>query len=84
MSTNIYVGNLSYNMSDNDLVDLFGQYGEVESAKTVIDRETGRSKGFAFVVMPSEEAAENAINELNGQEIDGRGIRVNIARPREY
>lgn len=80
---NIYVGNLPYTIRDNDLLALFQEYGNVASAKVVMDRETDRSKGFGFVEMPSDDEGNNAINKLNGYEINGRGLRVNEARPRE-
>jgi cold-inducible RNA-binding protein len=80
---NIYVGNLPYSTRDNDLLALFQEFGNVSSAKVVIDRETDRSKGFGFVEMPSDEEGNNAINKLNGHEINGRALRVNEARPRE-
>lgn len=79
---NLYVGNLSYHTNENELRDLFAAYGEVESAKIITDRDTGRSKGFGFVEMADKGEAENAINELNGKEIDGRQIKVNEAKPR--
>lgn len=80
---NIYVGNLPWSMSDDDLQELFAAYGEVTSATIISDRETGRSKGFAFVEMPDQSAGESAVEALNGKEVDGRDIRVNEARPRE-
>jgi RNA recognition motif-containing protein len=79
----LYVGNLSYSMSDSDLRALFEQHGSVTSAQVVMDRDTGRSKGFGFVEMGSEQDAQSAINALNGQEINGRALAVNEARPRE-
>jgi RNA recognition motif-containing protein len=80
---NIYVGNLSYKVSDNDLQEVFEEFGEVSSAKVITDRETGRSKGFAFVEMENEEDAQAAIDELDGAELDGRTIKVNKARPKD-
>ena len=80
---NIYIGNISYNMTDGELGDLFAPYGEVSSAKIIMDRETGRSKGFGFVEMPNSGEAENAIRDLNDKEVNGRNLRVNEARPRE-
>ena len=80
---NIYVGNLPWSISDDDLQDVFSQYGEVTSAKIISDRDTGQSKGFAFVEMPDQTAGTAAIEALNGSELDGRDIRVNEARPRE-
>jgi RNA recognition motif-containing protein len=80
---NIYVGNLSYKMTEEELEAVFGQYGTVLSAKIVMDRETNRSKGFAFVEMEDTAAANQAISELNNKELGGRNLRVNEARPRE-
>ncbi len=80
---NIYVGNLSYQMSDKDLEEVFAKFGEVTSAKIIMDRDTGRSKGFAFVEMSSSEAGSQAIEALNGSDCEGRSLRVNEARPRE-
>jgi RNA recognition motif-containing protein len=80
---NIYVGNLSYGMSENELRDAFSAYGEVSSVKILMDRETGRSRGFAFVEMPNQNEAEAAVAQLNGKDLDGRALRVNEARPRE-
>ena len=80
---NIYVGNLSYNMSESELRDAFGAYGEVSSVKILMDRETGRSRGFAFVEMPNQSEAEAAITQLNGKDLGGRPLRINEARPRE-
>src|ERR1051325_9469991 len=82
MSKRLFVGNLSYQTTENDLTNLFEQAGEVESASIITDRETGRSKGFAFVEMGSE-SAEKAITQLNGTEFNGRALTVNEARPRE-
>ncbi len=83
MSTKLYVGNLSFNTSNEDLQELFGQSGTVESVTVVEDRETGRSRGFGFVEMSSKEEGEAAIEQLNGKEIDGRALVVNEAKPRE-
>jgi RNA recognition motif-containing protein len=84
MSNNkLYVGNLAYSVRDQDLQDSFGAYGMVQSAKVMMDRDTGRSKGFGFVEMGSDAEAESAINGLNGQPLAGRSIVVNVARPRE-
>lgn len=80
---NIYVGNLSYRMDDRDLEAVFAKYGEVKSAKIITDRETGRSKGFGFVEMNVKDAGNDAIEALNGNECEGRTLRVNEARPRE-
>jgi RNA recognition motif-containing protein len=82
MSKRIYVGNLSYQTTENDLNNLFGQVGDVESVNIITDRDTGRSKGFGFVEMGNEDA-EKAIAQLNGTELNGRSITVNEARPRE-
>jgi RNA recognition motif-containing protein len=79
----IYVGNLSYNSTDNSLRDAFAAFGTVESANIIQDRETGRSKGFAFVKMANNDEANAVIEALNGAEIDGRAVKVNEARPRE-
>ena len=80
---NIYVGNLSWNTQESALRDLFDQYGQVDSARVLKDRETGRSRGFGFVEMPNDDEARAAIEALNGYELDGRQLRVNEARPRE-
>ncbi|MDY6935137.1 MAG: RNA-binding protein [Spirochaetota bacterium] len=82
MSVNIYVGNLAYSMTEESLQELFEQHGEVSSVKIITDRETGRSKGFGFVEMSENADAENAIQQLNDTEVQGRNIRVNVARPR--
>jgi hypothetical protein len=79
----LYVGNLSYNVRDEDLQQAFAQYGNVSSAKVMMDRDTGRSKGFGFVEMGTDAEAQAAINGMNGQSLDGRAIVVNEARPRE-
>ena len=81
-SMNIYVGNLSYNLTDSDLNDLFAPYGEVLSAKVIMDRYTGRSRGFGFVEMASRSEGEEAVSKLNGKEVDTRQLKVNEARPR--
>lgn len=83
MSTKLYVGNLSFRVTSDDLQAHFAQAGAVESAKVVEDRETGRSRGFGFVEMASAEEANAAIEQFNGQEYDGRNLVVNEARPRE-
>jgi RNA recognition motif-containing protein len=83
MGTRIYVGNLDYAVGDSDLEKLFAPHGTVQSAQVVMDRDTGRSKGFGFVEMGSEDEAQAAIAALNGKEIEGRTITVNEARPRE-
>ena len=79
---NIYVGNLSWNLKDQDLANLFASHGEVTSAKIVNDKFTNRSKGFGFVEMPNDEQAQAAIAALNGSEVDGRNIVVNESRPK--
>src|SRR5690242_3727366 len=83
MGSKLYVGNLSYNVSSSDLEQLFSQHGTVQSAEVIADRETGRSKGFGFVEMGSDQEAQAAITALNGQEHDGRALTVNEAKPRE-
>lgn len=80
---NIYVGNLSWNLKDQDLSNLFAQHGEVSSAKIVTDKFTGRSKGFGFVEMPNDDQAQAAITALNGTDVDGRSIVVNESRPKQ-
>ena len=80
---NIYVGNLAYSVTDDELREAFSAFGEVSRASVIMDRDTGRSKGFGFVEMPDDTQAEAAIKELNEQPIGGRPIRVNEARPRE-
>ncbi len=80
---NIYVGNLSYQMTNDELSGLFSAYGTVVRANIIMDRELNRSKGFGFVEMDSQEAGEAAIEALDGQDNDGRNLRVNEARPRE-
>lgn len=80
---NIYVGNLSWGLKEQDLADLFTPFGEVASAKIVMDKFTNRSKGFGFVDMPNDEQAQAAIAQLNGSEVDGRNLVVNESRPKE-
>jgi len=82
MSANIYVGNLSYTATDEELSELFQQYGAVVSAKVISDRETGRSRGFGFVEMEESSEADQAIEELDGKDAFGRPLRVNLARPK--
>ncbi len=82
MSANIYVGNLSFDTSNSRLEGLFAEYGEVVDAQVIMDRDTGRSRGFGFVEMKSAEEANNAISSLNGREVDGRQLKVNMAKPR--
>ena len=81
MSTKLYVGNISFNTSNQDLIELFSGAGTVTSANIIEDRETGRSRGFGFVEMSSSEEAQNAISEYNGKELDGRALKVNEAKP---
>ena len=83
MGNKLYVGNLAYSIRDDDLQQAFAQFGTVASAKVMMDRDTGRSKGFGFVEMASAEFAQAAITGLNGMSVDGRSIVVNLARPRE-
>jgi RNA recognition motif-containing protein len=80
---NIFVGNLAFNATDHDLRQLFEQYGVVDKINVIIDRDTGRSKGFGFVEMPESQAAKSAIQGLNGKELEGRALTVNEAKPRE-
>src|SRR5215472_18822632 len=83
MSTKLYVGNLAFQTTSQELQELFAQAGTVESASVVEDRETGRSRGFAFVEMATKEEAASAIDQFNGKEVDGRALKVNEAKPRE-
>jgi RNA recognition motif-containing protein len=83
MGNKLYVGNLAYSIRDDDLQQAFAQFGTVASAKVMMDRDTGRSKGFGFVEMGSDAEAQSAINGMNGQALDGRALVVNEARPRE-
>src|SRR5688572_30777736 len=83
MGSKLYVGNLSYNTTGSELEQLFSQHGTVQSAEVIADRDTGRSKGFGFVQMGSDAEAQAAIAALNGQEVDGRALTVNEAKPRE-
>ena len=83
MATNLYVGNFTYGMTDSDLHNLFSPHGTVLSARVIMDRDTGRSKGFGFVEMESGEQAQTAIRAMNGQDNNGRALTVNEARPRE-
>ena len=80
---NIYVGNLSYSLDESALREAFAAFGEVSSVNVLMDRETGRSRGFGFVEMPNQDEAEAAVAEINGKEVGGRALRVNEARPRE-
>lgn len=81
MSKKLYVGNLPYSTTDQTLMDTFSQCGTVESARVIMDRDSGRSKGFAFVEMSSSEEAANSIEQLNGSQLDGRAINVSEAKP---
>lgn len=83
MGKKLYVGNLTYSVSDSDLEQMFGAHGSVQSAQVIMDRDTGRSKGFGFVEMGSDQEAQAAIAALNGKDMDGRTLTVNEARPRE-
>ena len=82
MSSNLYVGNLTFNTTTADLETLFGQHGDVKKAQVINDRDTGRSRGFGFVEMESEEGANTAISELNGTDLDGRDLTVSVAKER--
>jgi RNA recognition motif-containing protein len=83
MATNLFVAGLPYEMTENELQDLFAEHGTVKSAKIILDRDTNRSKGFGFVEMSTEEESKNAIQALNGKDMNGRSLAVNEARPRE-
>jgi RNA recognition motif-containing protein len=83
MSTRLYIGNLSYNTTENQLQDLFAEHGPVTGVDLIMDKFSGRPRGFAFITMDTKEAAEAAIQALNGRNIDGRDLTVNEARPRE-
>ena len=80
--TNIYVGNLSYDATEDDIRQAFAQHGEVSAVNVITDRETGRPRGFAFVEMPNSDEAQNAIRNVNETEIAGREVKVNEARPK--
>lgn len=82
MATNIYVGNLPFTTDSNELENLFAEYGSVDRAQVISDRETGRSRGFGFVEMADDNEAQTAIEALNGKEVDGRQLRVNVAKER--
>ena len=82
MGRKLYVGNLAFGVSDSDLQQMFGAHGTVQSAQVIMDRDTGRSKGFGFVEMGSDQEAQAAIQALNGKEADGRALKVNEARPK--
>ncbi|MFP4459834.1 MAG: RNA recognition motif domain-containing protein [Candidatus Zixiibacteriota bacterium] len=79
---NIYVGNLDWGVGESDLEEAFAKFGEVDSARVITDRQSGRSKGFGFVEMPNDEEAQAAIDELDGNELKGRAIKVNKAKPK--
>ena len=83
MSTKLFVGNLSFNTTENDLQDAFAAHGTVVETNLMMDKMSGRPRGFAFVTMSSPEEAQKAIDALNGSQLDGRALTVNIARPRE-
>jgi RNA recognition motif-containing protein len=83
MGKKLYVGNLAYGVSDSDLEQMFAPHGTVQSAQVIMDRDTGRSKGFGFVEMGSDQEAQTAIQALNGKEVEGRSLTVNEARPKE-
>jgi cold-inducible RNA-binding protein len=83
MSTKLYVGNLSFNTTTQDLETMFGESGTVQSTSLIEDRETGRSRGFGFVEMSTDAEAKAAISALDGKEVDGRNLKVNEAKPRE-
>jgi RNA recognition motif-containing protein len=83
MGKKLYVGNLAFSITDGDLEQLFVAHGAVQSARVILDRDTGRSKGFGFVEMGTDEEAQAAISALNGKEVEGRALTVNEARPRE-
>lgn len=83
MASKLFIGSLAWTTNDDSLKDFFAAVGEVVSANVIVDRDTGRSKGFGFVEMASDEDAKKAIDQLNGKELDGRAIVVNEARPRE-
>src|ERR1700685_4043121 len=83
MSNKLFVGNLSFNTTENDLQDAFAAHGTVTEANLMMDRSTGRPRGFGFVTMSTPEEAQKAIDALNGKSVDGRALTVNIARPRE-
>ncbi len=83
MSNKMFVGNLSFNTTENDLQDAFAAHGTVTEVNLMMDRETGRPRGFGFVTMSNAEEAQNAIAALNGKQVDGRALTVNVAKPRE-
>ncbi len=83
MTSNLYVGNLPFDVTEQELQELFEAHGEVVSAKVITDRDTGRARGFGFVEMQEEQDAQKAIQNLDGQDFKGRGLKVNLAKPRE-
>src|SRR5262245_36472790 len=83
MSAKLFVGNLSFNVTENDLQDAFAAHGTVVEADLMMDQATGRSRGFAFITMSSDEEAQKAIDAMNGKDLAGRALTVNVARPRE-
>lgn len=83
MNNKLFVGNLSFNTSENDLQDMFAAHGTVTEANLMMDRATGRPRGFGFVTMSTSDEAQSALTALNGQTVDGRALTVNVARPRE-
>ncbi len=83
MNEKLFVGNLSYNTTENDLQDAFAAHGTVVETNLMVDRNTGRPRGFAFVTMGSAEEAQKAVEAMNGKQLDGRALTVNVARPRE-
>src|SRR5512134_3690370 len=83
MSAKLFVGNLSFNTTENDLQDAFAAHGTVVEANLMVDRMTGRARGFGFVTMSTAEEAQKAIEAMNGKDVDGRALTVNVARPRE-
>ena len=83
MSTKLFVGNLSFNLTENDLQDAFAEFGTVTEVNVMMDRATNRPRGFAFVTMSSKEEADKAVQGMNGKQLDGRALTVNEARPRE-
>lgn len=83
MATQLFVGSLPFRMSGDELEELFAEFGKVASAKIITDRETGRSRGFGFVEFDSDDEAQAAVKSLNGKDVDGRALVVNVARPRE-
>lgn len=83
MATQLFVGSLPFKMTSDELQDLFAEFGEVNNAKIINDRETGRSRGFGFVEFASDDEAQAAVKAMNGKDVDGRALTVNVARPRE-